>query len=151
MVSGMPKINQEGLELIKSFEGCSLHAYPDPGTGAQPYTIGYGHTGPHIKLSAEITQGEAECLLKADLERFEQAVNRMVNRDLTPNQFSALVSFAFNVGEGSLEGSTILRMVNLGDFQAAANHFKNWVYAGGHTMPGLVRRREAEATLFLKK
>jgi lysozyme len=154
MEYGMPKINAEGLTLIKDFEGSVLHVYPDPGTGGRPHTAGVGHTGREVDalaIGTVITQEQADVWLRRDLDRFEESVNRMVSHDLTPNQFSALVSFAFNVGEESLEGSTLLRMVNQGFYSTAANHFLDWVNAGGHPMPGLIRRREAEAALFLKK
>jgi lysozyme len=150
----MPKINIEGLELIKRFEGSVLHVYPDPGTGGRPHTAGVGHTGREVDalaIGTVITQEQADVWLREDLQRFEKAVNRMVNSDLTPNQFSALVSFAFNVGEEALADSSLLIMVNRGDYKEAAKRFQDWVHAGGHVMEGLVRRREAEAALFLKK
>jgi lysozyme len=98
-----------------------------------------------------ITQAKAEQLLQNDLTSFEEAVNRLVSRNLTPNQFAALVSFAYNCGVGSLEESTLLRYVNAGKFQAAAGEFGRWVSGGSGPMPGLVRRRAAEAKLFLEK
>ncbi len=148
----MPKINQAGLDLIESFEGCSLHAYADPGTGGEPYTIGFGHTGSvngtPVALGMTITQAQADDLLAADLERFEAGVNTLVSRDLTSNQFSALVSFAYNVGLGALADSTLLRDVNAGDFAAAKYQFGEWISGANGPLPGLIRRRAAEAALF---
>jgi lysozyme len=146
----MPKINAAGLALIKSFEGCELTAYPDPGTGGDPWTIGYGHTGPDVQPGLTITQARATQLLEQDLQKFEQGVNGMIARSLTSNQFSALVSFAYNVGLGALQSSTLLRLVNAGDFSGAAAQFGKWVNGGSGPLPGLVRRRAAEAALFLK-
>jgi lysozyme len=143
----MPKINAAGLALIKEFEGCCLTAYPDPGTGAQPWTIGYGHTN-GVRPGETITQEQAEQYLQNDLVEFQVGVNNLVARDLTPNQFAALVSFAYNLGLGALEGSTLLAYVNAGDFTAAQGEFEKWVFAGGKILPGLVRRRAAEAALF---
>ncbi len=143
----MPNINAAGLALVKSFEGCRLTAYPDPGTGGEPYTIGYGHTG-GVTPDETITQEQADALLAEDLQKFEQGVNGLCARPLTSNQFSALVSFAYNVGLGALAGSTLMRLVNAGNFKEAAAQFSSWVYAGGQAMEGLVRRRAAEAALF---
>lgn len=145
----MPKVNAAGLALIKSFEGCELSAYPDPGSGGDPWTIGYGHTGPEVHEGLTITQAQADAYLEADLEGFESCVNDAVDRDLTPNQFSALVSFAYNEGCGALSGSTLMKLVNEGNFAGAANEFGQWIYAGGKVLPGLVRRRAAERDLFL--
>jgi lysozyme len=144
----MPTINAAGLNLIKNFEGCVLTAYPDPGTGGDPWTIGYGHTGPDVHKGVTWTQAQADAALVNDLQRFEQGVNDMISRNLTPNQFAALVSFAYNVGLGALQGSTLLKDVNAGDFTAAAGEFGKWVNGGSGPLPGLVRRRGAERQLF---
>jgi lysozyme len=146
----MPTINSDGLALIKSFEGCVLHAYPDPGTGGEPYTIGYGHTGSDVHPGLTWTQAQADAGLLADLGRFERDVSALVSRSVTPNQFAALVSFDYNTG--SLSGSTLLRKLNAGDIAGAAAEFGKWVNGGNppRPMPGLVRRRGAERALFLK-
>lgn len=141
----MPTINQAGLTLIKSFEGCELVAYADA-VGVP--TIGWGHTGSDVHLGLTITQEHADALLESDLRVFENGVNNLVARDLTPNQFAALVSFAYNLGLNALAGSTLMRDVNAGEFPAAADQFGEWVSAGGHVLEGLVRRRAAERTLF---
>jgi lysozyme len=149
----MPKINEAGLHLIENFEGCRLEAYPDPGTGGEPYTIGYGHTGEvngqPVALGMTITQDTANDLLAADLTHFEEGVNGLVSRDATPNQFAAMVSFAYNEGLGALGGSQILAEFNAGNDQAAADDFSNWTTADGQVLEGLVRRRAAERELFL--
>lgn len=156
----MPQINAAGLDLIKSFEGCSLTAYPDPGsplaqtgsgTGA-PWTIGYGWTGlvngNPVVPGMTITQDTADDLLAAGLKTYEDGVSNAVNRDLTPNQFAACVSFAYNEGVGAFQSSGILAGINANDFAAAQADFANWVTSNGVVLEGLVRRRAAEAELF---
>lgn len=140
------RINQRGLDLVKSFEGLSLRAYLDP---VGIWTIGYGHTGPEVGPGDVITKAQAEALLRKDLTRFETGVRSLVKVPLNSNQFSALVSFAFNVGTGALAQSTLLVRLNQRDYSGAANEFSRWVYGGGQVLPGLVRRREAEKQLFL--
>jgi lysozyme len=142
------RISDAGLRFIKAHEGLRLEAYPDPGTGDKPWTIGYGHTGPEVVPGLRITAERAEELLRADVARFEAAVTRLVKVPLSGPQFDALVSFAFNVGEGALARSTLLRVLNAGDYADAAKQFDRWVNAGGKPMPGLVRRRRAERTMF---
>jgi len=144
----MPKTNAAGIALIKSFESCRLTAYPDPGTGGDPWTIGWGHTGSDVRRGVTITQDRADALLAADLAKFEAAVNSMCSLPLTSNQFSALVSFAYNAGPDALRKSTLMRLVNSGDFHGAAQQFGLWTHSGSVVMPGLVRRRAAEAALF---
>ena len=138
-------INRAGLELLKSFEGLQLTAYLDP---VGVWTIGYGTTS-GVYQGMRITTAQAEELLQVDLHRFETAVTDAVTRPITDNQFSALVSFTYNVGSGAFASSTLLRLLNQGDIQGAANQFLVWVYAGGMVLPGLARRRRAERLLFL--
>lgn len=142
--SGM-SLSQNGLDLIKGFEGLRLNAYQD---SAGVWTIGYGHTGPDVRPGMSITQAQAEQLLRQDVARFEQAVRDNVRVPLTQNQFDALVSFTYNVGEGALQDSTLLRKLNAGDYAGAQTEFGRWVYAGGERLEGLERRRAAEAALF---
>lgn len=139
----MPKINQAGLDLIKSFEGLRLNAYDD---GFGNWTIGYGHTP--AEEGQTITEAYAGQLLEQDLESAELGVNDAVNRNATPNQFAAMVSLAFNIGVGAFQGSTVLRDFNLGDYAGAKAAFMLWDRANGEVVPGLQRRREAEADLF---
>ena len=147
-------INDAGLQLIKSFEG---YAQAVPGsTDVVAYldavgvpTIGYGHTGSDVHMGLRITQAQAEGLLQDDLARFENGVASCVTVPLTDNQFAALVSFAYNLGVGTLQESTLLRLLNSGDTTGAADQFLRFVYAGGQQLAGLVRRRQAERDLFL--
>ena len=135
-------------DLIKKFEGCKLEAYPDPGTGAEPITIGVGHTG-GVKLGDVITQEQADEYLVSDVAHAANAVNQMVAVSITQGEFDALCSFAFNLGVGNLRSSTLLRKLNSGDKNSAANQFLVWNMANGRVMAGLTHRREAERTLFL--
>lgn len=139
------KTSQRGIDLIKSFEGCELSAYQD---SVGVWTIGYGHTV-GVKKGDKITQAQADKMLAEDLAIYEQGVQSMVKRTLTQGQFDALVSFSFNVGLGALGRSTLLRLLNSGDWQAASQQFARRNKAGGRVLPGLTRRREAERALFV--
>lgn len=139
------KISKIGLELIKSFEGCRLNAYLDA-VGIP--TIGYGSTK-DVNIGDTITQNEAETLLHQDLIRFEKCINEYVNVDLDQNEYDALICFAFNVGCNAVKNSTLLKLLNSGDFAGAAQQFKRWDKAGGKPLAGLTRRRQAESELFL--
>lgn len=149
------RINEAGLRLIKTFEGLATKAYPDPATGGEPWTIGYGHTSaagePRVYPGLTITAAQAEDILKRDLVVFETAVRGAVTRSPNPDQFAALVSFVFNVGPGNFRSSTLLQKHNAGDFAGAAAEFLRWVYANGKVMPGLERRRKAERALYLSQ
>ncbi len=138
------EINDEGLKLIKLFEGLELVGYLCP---AGVPTIGYGHTG-GVKVGQVITEAQAEDLLRSDLRKFEDAVFSMVGWHATDNQFSALVSFAYNVGAQALKNSTLLKMHNSGAYEEAARQFARWNKAGGQPLAGLTRRRNAEAALY---
>jgi lysozyme len=137
------QINKAGKDMIKEFEGLRLKAYQD---SVGVWTIGYGHTAT-AKPGMEITEAQADALLTKDLAWAESAVLKLVTVPLTDNQFAALVSFVFNLGAGALEESTLLRLLNA-RFAGVAAEFSKWVFAGGRILPGLVRRREAEAKLF---
>lgn len=149
---GPRRINGAGVAIIKHFEGLKLKAYKCP---AGVWTIGYGHTGPDVMPGLVITEARADELLAADLARFEAGVARLAPVT-TDNQFSALVSFAFNVGldedgDGKAEGlgdSTLLRKHNAGDYEGAAAQFALWNKANGVVMSGLTRRRAMEADLY---
>jgi lysozyme len=143
----MPHTNDAGLELIKSAEGLRLRAYPDPGTGGDPWTIAYGHTA-SVHPGEVCSPEQATEWLRNDVAAAEHAVATLVTVQLTANQFSALVSFAYNVGTGNFASSTLLHCVNEKAFANAALQFGRWVYAGGAAMPGLVTRRAQEAKLF---
>ncbi|HBO6773379.1 TPA: lysozyme [Pseudomonas aeruginosa] len=143
------KASQDALDIIKKFEGFSEKAYPDPAHGWRVPTIGYGTTS-GVKMGDTITKERAEELLREDVKRFEGYVDRLVKVPLTQGQFDALVSFTYNLGPGALEKSTLLKLLNRGDYQGAADQFSRWVNAGGKRLGGLVKRRAAERVLFLE-
>jgi lysozyme len=140
------RISKNGIDLIKNWEGCRTDAYLCP---AGIWTIGYGHTRTATQ-GMKIDYTKADSLLLEDLKRFESAIRQLVKVPLNQNQFDALVSFTFNVGEDAFKGSTLLKLLNAGNYNAAAAQFGKWVYAGKKVLPGLVARREAEYQLFIK-
>jgi rfaE bifunctional protein nucleotidyltransferase chain/domain len=142
--SGM-SISENGVKMIEGFEGFSATAYPDPGTGGAPWTIGYGHTG-GVVPGETITQAQAETYLKKDLDSAESAVRENVHVPLTQNQFDALVSLTYNVGPNGYP--SLLATLNRGDYAGAQKMFGDYIYAGGHVLQGLVNRRAQEAALF---
>ncbi|WP_263971627.1 lysozyme [Leptolyngbya ohadii] len=142
---GARQINSKGLRLLKSFEGLRLEAYLD---AVGVWTIGYGTTS-GVFPGQVITEAQAEAFLKRDLRRFEAAVIDLVTVPLNDDQFSALVSFTYNVGEGAFAGSTLLRLLNQRDYRGAADQFLRWNLGDGVELPGLTRRRRAERALFL--
>ena len=145
------KTSNAGIALIKEFEGVRLDSYRD---SVGVWTVGYGHTaacgepipGPGVK----ITSAQADAALRKDLGKFENGVTNLVTAKLEQCQFDALVSFAFNVGLGSLAKSTLLKKVNAGKFSQVPAEFLKWDRAGGRALPGLTRRRHAEAAMFAK-
>ena len=136
-----------GVELIKPFEGCYLAAYLCP---AGVWTIGYGHTL-DVKEGDSIDQEAAEAFLIEDLEEFEDHVQRLVEVDLSQDQFDALVSWTFNLGYGNLAASTLLAKLNDGLYDEVPEQIRRWTRAGGKVLSGLVRRRNAEALLWQGK
>ena len=140
-------ISQEGLSLIKKFEGCELEAYK---CAAGVWTIGYGSTK-GVKQGDTISQEDADKLLLHEIKEYETYVNDMVNVDLTQNQFDALVSWVFNLGPANLAASTLLKVLNAKDYEGVPAQIKRWNKAGGKVLQGLIRRREAEALLFQDK
>lgn len=140
------KLNQKGLDLIKSFEGCKLSVYLDV-VGIT--TVGYGHMT-NLSVGTSISQPEADALLLDDISKFEKGVSDLLPFQINENQFSALVCFAFNVGLQALKKSTLLRkLTSKMDVKNIASEFLRWNKAGGKEIPGLTRRREAERDLFL--
>ena len=146
------KTSQSGISLIKGFEGKRLNAYYD---GVGVWTIGFGTikypNGVRVKKGDTCTEAQAESYLKNDLVKFENAINRLVKVPLNQNQFDALSSFTYNLGETNLSSSTLLKKLNAKDYAGTADQFPRWNKAGGKVMNGLTRRREAERILFLKK
>ena len=143
----MQKVSENGIALIKQYEGFSPLPYLCP---AGKPTIGYGHVIKPKERYPEsgITVSDAEALLKSDVEFAEQAINRLVRTKLKQAQFDALVSLVFNIGAGAFEHSTLLKCLNKEDHANAAKQFLRWVFAAGKKMPGLVLRRQAELKLF---
>ncbi|MFO6490468.1 lysozyme [Hafnia alvei] len=144
------RVSENGINLIKQFEGCRLTAYQD---SVGVWTIGYGWTQPvdgkPVGKGMTITQQKADDLLKQGVIQYENGVNSLVKVQLNQNQFDALVDFAYNLGVNALKGSTLLKKLNAGDYAGAANEFTKWNKAGGKELAGLTRRREAEKSLFL--
>lgn len=138
------KTAQKGLELIKHFEGCELTAYKCP---AGVWTIGYGHIK-GVSEGMTITQEQAEQMLLDELVEYENYINELVLVDLSQNQFDALVSWVYNLGPSNLRSSTLLKVLNSGDYNGVPAQIMRWNKAGGKVLEGLTRRREAEARLF---
>lgn len=145
-------INQAGLNLIELFEGCKLTPYQDS-AGVPTIGIGttiYCTTGQHVKMSdPEITKDQAYLFLQSDVRSACMAVSGSVKVAVNDNQFATLVSFVYNLGRGALSSSTLLKKLNSGDMQGAADEFLKWDHAGGVVVAGLTRRRQAERDLFL--
>jgi lysozyme len=135
-----------GRAMIESFEGFRAAAYlPTPDDVP---TIGYGHTL-GVKMGDVCPEQDADEFLEADLAAAEQAVTRKVTAAVTQHQFDALVSFVFNVGAGNFESSTLLKLLNAGDMEGAANQFLAWDKQAGKVLPGLLSRRSVERAWFL--
>ena len=152
------RVGVEGIVLIQQFEGCAkkrrdgmIEAYPDPGTGGEPWTIGWGATdmdGRKVVRGDVITQARADALLEEHLERYsEQVLKAIGDAPTSQPQFDALVSFHYNTG--AIASATLTKKHCVGDFEGAAQEFARWNQAAGRVMKGLVRRREAEARLYL--
>ena len=137
----------EGIALIKKFEGCELEAYQ---CSAGVWTIGYGHTKDVVE-GMEITQEQAEQMLVDELHEYESYINKYVTVALSQNQFDALVSWVYNLGPANLSASTMLKVLNSGEYEDVPAQMKRWNKAGGKVLEGLIRRREAEACLFVGK
>lgn len=147
----MPVINDAALDLICDFEGWVPTWYRDP---VGIWTVCFGHTDAagepkHAATSHKtFTKAEGRMILERDLAAVAAKVHSTVKVDLSPNQFGALVSLCYNIGNGAFGRSTLVKRLNKGDYEGAANEFERWVYAKGKKLNGLVRRRAAEATLF---
>lgn len=142
----MRHMTQQGLDLIKHFEGFKSQSYLCP---AGYPTIGYGHViKPQEDFSKGVNKALAEDLLRHDVQLAEQAVLRLIKVPLSNGQFDALVSFTYNLGSGALQRSTLRQKVNQEEHADVPAEFMRWVYAGGYKLPGLVKRRQAEAELY---
>ena len=145
----MRHITKDGLNLIKTFEGFEPEIYLD---AAGLPTIGYGHLirkGEHKMFENGISESAAGALLAKDVQLAEQAVLRLIRVPLTDGQFDALVSFTFNLGGGALQRSTLRRKINRGEHEEGPRELMRWVWAGGRKLKGLMRRRAAEAELYM--
>jgi lysozyme len=141
---GERTLGAAGLQIIKDAEGLRLSAYQDTGG---VWTIGYGHTGADVHPKLTISEVTAEALLRRDVADAEVAVRRLFPKT-TQNQFDALVSFTFNEGAGQVEASSLRRLHNDGDYAGAQSQFARWIYDDHKALPGLVKRRRAEADLY---
>ena len=137
-------ISEEGLALLKKFEGCELKAYQD---SVGVWTIGYGHTK-EVKEGDQINKDEAEHLLAEEMPEYEGYINDYVEVPLEQCQFDALVCWVYNLGPTNLRNSTLLTVLNQEKYKDVPREIKRWNKAGGEILKGLVRRREAEALLF---
>lgn len=150
---GIPEsmsVSNKGVDLICEFEGKRLVAYDD---GVGVWTIGFGTikypSGNRVKKGDTCTLEQAKEYMRHDLIEFEHTVNSSVKVPLNQNQFDALVSLAYNIGSSAFKSSTLVKKLNTGDYQGAADQFNVWVNAGGKRMQGLVNRRDREKLLFL--
>ena len=147
-------IGPTGISLIRKWEGCAkkrddglIEAYPDPGSGGDPWTIGWGSTGADITPGLIWTQEQCDARLKRDLARYARDVAAAISGvSTTPGQFDALVSFHYNTG--AIAKATLTRLHRAGQFAEARAEFSKWINAGGRVMPGLVKRRTEEARLY---
>ena len=137
-------ISNEGISLIKKFEGCELESYQD---AVGVWTIGYGHTK-NVKEGMTISKEQADNMLLNELDEYCEHVEKAVDVTLKQNEFDALVSWTYNLGPTNLNDSTMLKVLNNKDFEEVPNQIKRWNKAGGKVLDGLIRRREAEALLF---
>ena len=142
---GNMNISKEGLSLIKKFEGCELEAYLCP---AGVWTIGYGHTK-DVKEGDKINKDEADYLLQEEMIEYESYINDFVEVPLNQNQFDALCSWVYNLGPTNLKNSTMLRVLNEEKYADVPQEIKRWNKAGGEVLDGLIKRREAEAKMFV--
>src|SRR5208283_434739 len=147
------KTGENGIKLIKHFEGCSLHAYQksyskDKITYHDPVTIGYGHTGlinnRPLQIVDKITQDKADNLLKQDLSSKEEFINKLVIHQLNQNQFDAIMCLVYNIGIQAFKDSTLLKLINENNINLLSEHWLGWDKAGGVILDGLYKRRKTE-------
>ena len=138
------KISNTGIDLIKHFEGCETEAYLCP---AGVPTIGYGHIK-GVQMGDVITEAQAHEMLVEELDEYESYINDLVTVSLNQNQFDAMVSWVYNLGGGNLRASTLLKVLNSGDYAGVPAQIMRWNKAGGKVLERLTRRRQAEADLF---
>lgn len=143
------------IPIIKKSEGLRLKAYPDPATGGKPFTIGYGATyyesGAAIQPGDKITKAQADQLLAFHAGKAREAVRKLVTSKINPNQEAALISLVFNIGEGNLKKSTLLKKININPKDPGIeSEFSKWIYANKKIFQGLISRRKEESSLYFK-
>ena len=138
------RISTVGVDLIKEFEGCKLEAYQ---CSADVWTIGYGHTR-HVSKGDTISQDQADKYLLDDIAWVEVHCDRLITVPLNQHQHDAIVSWCYNLGCGNLRASTMLRVINAGEFDKVSEQIVRWDNVNGQPVAGLTRRRSAEAVLF---
>jgi lysozyme len=138
------KISEDGLELIKKFEGCETTAYQD---SVGVWTIGFGHTK-GVEEGQTCSIEDAESMLADEMDEYEGYINNMVKVDLQQHEFDALVAWVYNLGPTNLGESTMLKVLNGGQFDRVPDEMNRWTRAGGEILEGLVRRRQAESLMF---
>lgn len=142
------RVSERGLAHIKHFEGLRLHSYF---CAANVCTIGYGHTGPDVKPGMVITEARAEELLRQDLAAAEKAVAALVKVPLRQGQADALIDLIFNVGRDAIAKSTLLKLLNKGEYGKSAEQLMRWVHSGSAVVAGLQRRRLAARNMWLER
>lgn len=151
VISGLRDISEQGFEIIREFEGFRSNAYLDTGG---VWTIGFGTikypNGIKVKAGDTCTRGQAELWLKNDCQWVDACLDKYVKVDINQNQFDALASFVYNIGETAFSKSTMLTLINKGQLKAAALQFDRWVYVNGKKEKGLANRRVKEKALFVK-
>ena len=144
MIRNKMKISENGLELIKKFEGCETTAYQD---SVGVWTIGFGHTK-GVEEGQTCSIEDAESMLADEMDEYEGYINNMVKVDLQQHEFDALVAWVYNLGPTNLGESTMLKVLNGGQFDRVPDEMNRWTRAGGEILEGLVRRRQAESLMF---
>ena len=144
MIRNKMKISEDGLELIKKFEGCETTAYQD---SVGVWTIGFGHTK-GVEEGQTCSIEDAESMLANEMDEYEGYINNMVKVDLQQHEFDALVAWVYNLGPTNLGESTMLKVLNGGQFDRVPDEMNRWTRAGGEILEGLVRRRQAESLMF---
>ena len=144
MIRNKMKISEDGLELIKKFEGCETTAYQD---SVGVWTIGFGHTK-GVEEGQTCSIEDAESMLADEMDEYEGYINNMVKVELQQHEFDALVAWVYNLGPTNLSESTMLKVLNGGQFDRVPDEMNRWTRAGGKILEGLVRRRQAESLMF---
>lgn len=140
----------EDTYIIRKFEGHSLRAYPDPITKADPWTISYGLTGEWVKPGLTLTQQQSDQEFMKYINKFCEDINKVLTVSLTKNQYLAVLSLVWNIGISRFKTSTLLKLINLKDYNSASNEFVKWCKVNGKVIDGLLKRRNSEKALFVQ-